>query len=361
MIIGIFGLPASGKTLLFSLLTGTKLDPNVFHKDGMTATALVHDARVDALAAIFNPKKITYASLTFSDLPGFDLGASQNEKVRVMQFIQNSDALLCVVRAFASHAVPWPADCQTPARQLETIRTELLLRDLAIVENRLERIAETEHRRHKLTEDEQRERKVLTAVKAGLEAERLVSQQEIDPRDQKAAGTLGLFTAKPVIVVVNTDEAQFQQQSYPDQEFVRQECAKNGFAYLELPAKIETEINQLEEADRQVFLDEYGIHATGIQSLSAVAYRHVGLISFLTVGEDEVRAWTIKAGTNAKEAAGAIHTSLSKNFIKAEVIPYETFMTLKDMKAAKAQNLVRLVGKEEIVQDGDIITVRAGA
>jgi GTP-binding protein YchF len=360
MIIGIFGLPACGKTTLFSLLTGMKVDSAKLLKEGVTGTALVHDARVDELAAIFNPDKTTYASLTFTDMPGFNLEASRNEKTRVMQFIQNSDAILAVVRAFDNLSVPWPTGCDTPAQQFDTIRTELLLRDLAVVENRLERITETERKRHKLTDDEKHERQTLLLVKEKLEAEQLVSQQEWEANDRKIMGSLGLFTAKPIILAVNTDEQQFEQRSFPDQEYVKAGCTRNGFAYLELSGKIETEISELEEADRELFLKELGFNESGIQRLSQVVYRRVGLISFLTVGEDEVRAWTIRRNTCARDAAGAIHTSLSKNFIRAEVISYDSFMTVKDLKVAKAQNLIHLAGKDEIVNDGDIFHVRAG-
>jgi len=357
--IGVFGLLASGKTTIFSLLTGLKLDPTTRRKDGVAATAPVHDARVDELARIFNPKKVTYASLTLIDMPGFDTSASDNEKTRVTQSILNADALLCVVRAFGTLSVAWPVHCETPAHQLDTIRTELLLRDLGVVESRLERLAWNEHKHHKLTDEEQHERKVLAGIKEKLEEEHFVSQQHLSVRDAKLTSTLGLFTAKPIIVAVNTDEDQFTSRSYPDQEYVREQCAANGFADIELSGRIETEISQLDEADRRIFLDEYGFKESGIERLSRVVYRHVGLMSFLTVGEDEVRAWTIRQGTCARDAAGAIHTKLAKTFVRAEVIPYETFMTVRDLKVAKSQGLIRLAGQDETVRDGDIFHVRA--
>ena len=360
MVIGVFGLSACGKTKIFSLLTGMQLDPATRRKDGVTGTALVHDPRVDDLALIFNPKKVTLASLTFTDMPGFDIEAAPGEKTRVMQFIQNSDALLCVVRAFDNPSVAWPANSETPARQLGTIRTELLLRDLAVVENRLERIAETEKKRHRLSDDEQKEQKLLAAVHEKLENEQLVSRQELTPLEMKTIGTLGLFTAKPIIVAVNTDEHQLSRKSYPDQDHVREQCTANGFAYIELSGQIESEISQFDEADRELFLREYGFTESGIQRLSRVVYEHVGLISFLTVGEDEVKAWTIKRDTCARDAAGAIHTRLAETFIRAEVIPHKIFMTVRCMKLANAQSLVRLAGRDEIVNDGDIFHVRAG-
>ena len=360
MNIGIFGLAGSGKTTIFALLAGVKLTPTMGRKDGVTATALVHDARVDELAKIFRPRKTTYASLTFTDMPGFDPEASRNEKTRVMQFIQNSDAILAVVRAFASLSVAWPLGSETPARQLDTIRTELVLRDLAVVENRQERIAEAERKHRRLSEDEERERTLLAALRRQLEDGQFVSWPRGSERETKLIGSLGLFTAKPIIIAVNIDEDQFSSRSFPDQDCIRAQCARSGFALIELCGQLESEISRLAPADREVLLQEYGFAESGIQRLSQAVYQHVGLISFLTVGEDEVRAWTIRRNTGARDAAGAIHSRLAKTFIRAEVISYETFMTVRDLKAAQAQNLVRLAGREEIVQDGDIFHVRAG-
>jgi GTP-binding protein YchF len=277
-----------------------------------------------------------------------------------MQFIQNSDAILAVVRAFASLSVPWPLGSETPARQLDTIRTELVLRDLAVVENRLERIAEAERKHRRLSEDEERERTLLAALRQQLEDGQFVNQPGGSEREAKLIGSLGLFTAKPVIIAVNIDEDQFSSRSFPDQDRIREQCTQSGFALIELCGRLESEISRLAAADREVFLQEYGFAESGIQRLSRVVYQHVGLISFLTVGEDEVRAWTIRRNTGARDAAGAIHSRLAKTFIRAEVIPYETFMTVRDLKTAQAQNLVRLAGREEIVQDGDIFHVRAG-
>jgi hypothetical protein len=359
MTIGVFGLSASGKTTIFSLLTGLRFDPASRRKEGVTATAPVRDARVDELARIFQPKKITCAGLTFTDMPGFDTAASPGEKTRVMQSILNADALLCVVRAFATPAVAWPANGDTPARQLDTIRTELLLRDLAVVESRLENIAGNERKHHRLSDLEQQERQALTAIREKLEAEQFVSRQELSARDARLTASLNLFTAKPVIVAVNTDEEQLAARSYPDRDYIRQQCAANGFADIELSGRIETEISQLDEADRPAFLAEFGLAESGIERLARIVYRHVGLMSFLTVGEDEVRAWTVRRDTCARDAAGAIHTRLAKTFVRAEVIPYDTFITVRDLKLAKARGLIRLAGQDETVQDGDIFHVRA--
>ncbi|HDQ99142.1 MAG TPA: redox-regulated ATPase YchF [candidate division WOR-3 bacterium] len=360
MTIGVFGLKASGKTTIFSLLTGLSVDPATRRRDGATAIAPVHDARLTELAGIFRPKKTTRAGLTFTDMPGFDSEADPGEKTRVMQAILNADALLCVVRAFVEPSVPWPVNGETPARQFDAIRTELLLRDLGVVESRLERITWTEQKHHRLSDDERREHEVLTGVRERLEAEQFVSRQQLPPTDARLIGSLNLFTAKPVIIAVNTDEEQLGRGAYPDRDYIRRQGEANGFADIELSGRIEAEISQLDAADRRAFLEAYGLSESGIERLSRIVYRHVGLISFLTVGEDEVRAWTIRLNTRARDAAGAIHTRLAKTFVRAEVIPYDSFMTVGDMKLARARGLVRLAGRDEIVQDGDIFHVRAG-
>lgn len=359
MEIGIFGLPRSGKSTLFTLLTG--VEQRSEHKlETRTAVAKVYDSRVEELSKIFNPKKTIFATVSFVDIPGYDLAANQKEKNRILQSIQNSDALIAVVRTFESAWVPWAPGIDNPLKQLETIETELLIRDIEVVENRLARLEEARKKR-KLTKEEERELELLAIIQNGFEENKFVSQVELSQEDSKLLGSLALFTAKPVVVAMNMDEKQFSADDYPEKSTVLRRIKANGFAYIELSGKIEAELSSLTPEDRELFMQELGILESGINRLSRVVYEHMGLISFLTVGEDEVRAWTVKRGTSAKEAAGKIHTDLEKNFIRAEVIPYEDFMTVKDMHLAKSQGLVKLVSKDEIVKDGDIFHVRANA
>ena len=359
MEIGIFGLPLSGKSTLFTLLTG--VEPHSSHKnEAHTAVAKVHDRRVDELSKIFNPKKTVYATVSFTDIPGYDLSANQKEKNRILQFIQNSEAVLAVVRAFKDPSVPWPTEAYTPVKQLETIETELFVRDMEVVENRLVRLEEAKKKR-KLSSEEERETELLHIIEKGFEDNSFASQLEFSEEDMKLLGSLSLFTAKPIIVAINIDEEQLSTGNYPEREALVQRIEQNGFAHIELSGKIEAELVELSEEDRELFMEELGISESGIERLSGVVYQHMGLISFLTVGEDEVRAWTIKKNTPAKEAAGKIHTDLERSFIRAEVIPYEEFMTIGSMQEAKAKGLVKVVGKEEIVKDGDIFHVRANA
>ena len=321
MEIGIFGLPLSGKTTLFTLLTGVEPNASGRKVEASVGVARVHDTRVDELSRIFKPKKTIYATLTFVDLPSYDPAANRKEKNRILQSIQNSDAVLAVLRAFADDSVPWPTGGETPAQQLAAIKAELLLRDMEVVEGRMGRLDEG-FRKRRLTPEEEKERLVLLAVQQALEEEKLVSQLGLSEDDLRLVGSLALFTAKPVIVAVNMDEDQFAAGSFPQEEVVRALCAEHGFALIELSGKTEAEIAALDEADRTAFMEALGIGESGIERLSRVVYEHVGLVSFLTVGEDEVRAWTIRRGTSAKGAAGKIHTDLEHHFIRAEIIPY---------------------------------------
>ncbi|CCU86301.1 MULTISPECIES: redox-regulated ATPase YchF [Mesotoga] len=359
MEIGIFGLPLSGKSTLFTLLTG--VEPHSSHKnEAHTAVAKVHDRRVDELSKIFNPKKTVYATVSFTDIPGYDLAANQKEKNRILQFIQNSEAVMAVVRAFKDTSVPWPTGAYTPVKQLETIETELLVRDMEVVEGRLLKLEEAKKKR-KLSADEERETELLHLIEKGFDENSFASQLELAEDDLKLLGSLALFTAKPIIVAINLDEDQFSANDYPERETLLQRISERNFAHIELSGKIESELMELSEEDRGIFMEELGISESGIERLSRVVYEHMGLISFLTVGEDEVRAWTIKKNTPAKAAAGKIHTDLERSFIRAEVIPYDEFMTVRNMQEAKAKGMVKIVGKEEIVKDGDIFHVRANA
>lgn len=360
MEIGIFGLLMSGKSTIFSLLTGINPEEHVHKNEPLTGVAKIHDERVEKLSEIFKPKKTTYATLSFIDIPGFDTSANRKEKNRIFQFIQNVDSILAIVRAFKNPTVPWPHGAEDPLKQLDTIKSELLLRDLEVVENRLNRLNETEKKK-KLSPDESAEKEILENVMEVLEQEKFVSTAELNDEDLKKIGSLSLFTAKPIIVVANIDEEQFSKGSYPGKEMLMKSCTENNFAYLELSGKIEQELNALSTEDRELFMSDLGIEESGIQRLSKVVYEHVGLISFLTVGEDEVRAWTVKRGATALDCAAKVHTDLAKRFIKAEVISYDHFMEAGSMSEAKNRGLLRLVGREEIVHDGDIVHIRANA
>lgn len=360
MEIGIFGLPSSGKTTLFSLLTGVVPGATAKKGEPLVGVARVHDARVAELSGIFRPKKTTYATLSFVDLPSYDLAANRREKTRVLQHIQNSDAVLAVVRAFEDDAVAWPVGRETPARQLEALLAELLLRDMEVVESRLGRLDEG-HKKRRLSAQEEEERQLLLEIQPRLEEGMPVGRMGLPEERLRLVGSLALFTAKPIIVAVNLDERQSAERSFPDEEAVRARCREEGLALIELSGKIEAEIAALDEADRRLFMQELDIAESGIERLSSLVYRHVGLVSFLTVGDDEVRAWTIRVNSTARSAAGRIHTDLERHFIRAEIIPYSAFMAVRDLAQARKQGLIATSGKDEIIRDGDIVNILANA
>lgn len=273
--------------------------------------------------------------------------------------IQNVDALLIILRAFANSSVPWPEGADNPVKQLEILETELIIRDLEIVENRLIRL-ENQKKKGKLSFFEEKEEELLNKIKDNLEKGIFVSKMELSDEEQKLIGSLALFTLKPTVVCVNVDDNQLMTMKYEGKEKVLEECKKQLFAYMELDGKMEVEINELEdEKERVLFMKELSIEEPGIERLAKIVYNHVGLISFFTVGEDEVRAWTVKKGVSMKEAAGKIHTDFEKNFIRAEVMKFDDLIKYGSEDKLKEKGLWKLAGKDEIVEDGYILTIRA--
>ncbi len=351
MKIGILGLSQVGKTTIFSLLTGIEVD--LYSKELLKGSAKVHDPRVDYLSKIFEPKKTTYATLEFFDTPALVMN-DKKKRNEVFSAIQNVDALLIVVRSFKDDSVPYP-EVESPYEQLKATVDEFILRDLELVLTRIERL---ENAKRKLEQREEMELKLLKRLQPVLEKEELLSTVELTEDERKMIGGFSFATIKPIGVVVNMDEIQFEKKDYETKEKVVELCEKNNFAYVELCGKLEMELNSLSEEERHELLRELGVEETGIQRLSRALYQRFGLISFFTVGKDEVRAWTLKKGSSAVEAAGAIHSDLARGFIRAEIIKYDDFVRLGSEKTVKDAGLVKLVGKDHIIEDGDIITIR---
>jgi hypothetical protein len=360
MDIGIFGLGQCGKTTIFSLLTGVSRENEVHRNESVHGIAKIYDERVIELSKIFNPKKTIFANLSFIDIPAFDLSLSSKEKNKIFQFIQNSDAILMILRGFSDDSVAWAEGTGNVLDQFELIKSEFLIRDIEVVENRISRLEENKKKK-KPTKEEEREEELLRDISVAFESEKYISQMGLDGKDLKILGSLALFTAKPIIVVTNLDEDEFTDKNYPKRDELIEKIRGNGFSFIEICGKMEKEISNLDEEDKKMFMEDLGINETGIERLSKVVYEHIGLISFLTVGEDEVRAWTIEKNLTAKEAAGKIHSDLEKHFIKAEKIAYDDFMKYKNMSEAKKEGAVKIVGKDEIVYDGDILHIRANA
>jgi len=354
MWIGIIGLPYSGKTTLFELLSQRKRSAAELGKKENTAVVKVWDPRVDFLSKFFKPKKTTYATLKFTDIKGLSAKATPGERNKILEEIQNVDALLWVIRAFDSPSVPWESEKLSASQQFEEIKTELMLRDMSVAETRINRL---ENAKRKLNPDEEMELKVLKKIYEYLESEKMLYSSTLGENELRSISSLGFFTLKPCVAVINVDEEKFKSKDFPDQE-MKELSWRNSIPLLKICAEMEEEIMELEEGDRKAFLEDLGVEETGINRLTKVLFSHVGLISFFTVGEDEVRAWQIKTGTPAKKAAGKIHSDMERGFIRAEIVKYDDFKRLGSMKEVKSKGLMKLIGKNEIIEDGDIMEVR---
>lgn len=356
---GIVGLPMVGKTTIFNLLTGTGAETSNFYS-GKTGSnrgiAKIPDPRINFLSSVYKPRKTVYAELEVVDVPGLVRGASEGQGSgnAFLDGVRNTDALLHVVRAFANSEVLHVDGSIDPLRDIETVNLELLLADLELVEKRLERIKSGK----KIKAEQQRELAFLERLRTALEAEQPVHSLDLDPEDQALVKNIGFLTDKPMLLVVNLDEEQAAAGDYPGREQLRAETEKKGISLLEISAGIEAEIAELPEEEREEFMTDLGILEPGIARLARAIYDLLGLISFFTVGEDEVKAWTIKKGTTARKAAGKIHSDIERGFIRAETVRYDDFAAQGSMARVKEKGLFRLEGKEYVVEDGDIINFR---
>jgi len=356
---GLIGLPMVGKTTIFNLLTGAGAETSNF-LTGKTETnvgaARVPDSRVDFLSGLYRPRKTTHAQIQFSDVPGLVRGSSQGKGVgnQFLNAIRNVDLLVHVVRAFVNPDVPHVDDSIEPLRDIETIAMELLFADLEIVEKRIQRIKSGK----KIKKENLLELAVMEKCLNALENEVSIGRLELSGEERLTLKNYSFLTEKPLLLGVNTDEEQFKTKSYPGKGELEAHAAARGLPALEICGKIELEIGQLPAEDREMFLADLGVAQSGVDRLARAAYDYLGLISFFTVGEDEVKAWTICRGTDARRAAGKIHSDIERGFIKAEVVKYSDMESLGSMAKVKEKGLFRLEGKEYIVEDGDVINFR---
>jgi len=349
---GIIGLPLVGKTTLFNLLTQAKAETSAYTGRTRTniRTAPIPDARLDYLASLYHPRKFTPATLEIIDVPGLTRGAG----AAFLASVREVDALLHVVRVFHNEEVIHVEGNLNPVRDLEAINAELFLADLQLVETRLERIAASK----KIKGEIQVEQAALRRCQETLEKEKPLLEAGFTEEEWRLLHHMGFLTTKPMIIVVNIDEVQLHEEHFEGEAEVEAYAGAKGIPVLTLCAGLEAEIARLEPGEREIFLKEMGITEPGIDRLACAIYHRLGLISFLTAGEDEVRAWTIKKGTNARAAAGKVHSDMERGFIRAEVVSYADLEKQGDMSKARGKGLVRLEGKGYIVQDGDIINFR---
>jgi len=356
---GLVGLPMVGKTTIFNLLTGASLETSNFltgKTETNVGTARVPDGRVDYLSGLYKPRKTTYAQIQFSDVPGLVRGSSQGKGVgnQFLSTIRNVDMLAHVVRAFVNPDLPHVDGDLNPLRDVETINMELLFADMEIIEKRIERIKGGK----KIKKENVLELEVLEKCLDALENEISIGRLELTDEERLVLKNFSFLTEKPLLLVVNTDEQQFKSKSYPGRDDLDAYAVGHGLPVLEICGRIEMEISMLPDEDKEMFLTDLGVVESGIDRLARAAYDYLGLISFFTVGDDEVKAWTIKTGTDAKRAAGKIHSDLERGFIKAEVVKYRDLVDLGSMAKVKEKGLYRLEGKEYVVEDGDVINFR---
>ena len=348
-----------GKTTMFNLLTGAEEEVAGFSTgkiDANIGIAKIPDERIDFLSQLYQPKKTTYATIEVVDVPGLVSGSSTGKGVgnQFLDNVRKTDALIHIVRAFNSDDVIHVEGSIDPMRDIETVNMELLFADLGVIDNRIERIKTAK----KVSKENLAELEVLKKCKEGLESGLLIHSLNLSDEEKDHLKTFSFLSEKPMILVINLDEDQFIAKDYPSRDALLNYSKNTNTPLIELCIKSELEIAKLDFEDRQMFLEYLGIKESGIDKLAKTAYDHLGLISFLTAGSDEVKAWTIQKGTNAKKAAGKIHSDIEKGFIRAEVCKFEHLKELGSMQKVREKGLVRLEGKDYIVEDGDIINFR---
>ncbi|MBE5867587.1 MAG: redox-regulated ATPase YchF [Lachnospiraceae bacterium] len=362
MKLGIVGLPNVGKSTLFNSLTKAgaesanypfcTIDPNV----GIVA---VPDERLRLLGDLYQSKKVTPAVIEFVDIAGLVKGASKGEGLgnQFLSNIREVDAIVHVVRCFEDSNVIHVDGSVDPLRDIETINLELIFSDLEILERRIAKVGKTA----RMDKTAGKELALLERIQAHLESGKMAKSLEVEDEDEAEwFKSYNLLTYKPVIYAANVAEDDLADDGVSNEGVakVRAFAAEENSETFVICAQIEQEIAELEEDEKAMFLEDLGLSESGLEKLIKASYSTLGLMSFLTSGEDETRAWTIKIGTKAPQAAGKIHSDFERGFIKAEVVNYRDLLEMKSLAAAREKGLVRMEGKEYVVQDGDVILFR---
>ncbi|MBI3742632.1 MAG: redox-regulated ATPase YchF [Chloroflexi bacterium] len=357
MQIGIIGLPLSGKTTIFNALTRGKIETAAFSSGKLevhTAVVDVPDPRLTALAKMFNPRKTVPAQVQYNDIAGLARGIGEKGGLdgSLLNTIAQNDALLIVVRAFEDASVAHIEETLDPARDLEILQTELILSDLGIVERRLERLQAALKKGTATSKEKEahlKEQSILQKLLPQLEAGKPLRELALAEDETRAVKNYALLSLKPVVVVVNSGETK--THNLPAD-------AHQNLLTVALQGKLEMELAQMSADDAREFLREYGIDEPGLNKMIRLSYQLLGVQSFFTVGEDECRAWTVRVGANAVDAAAEIHTDLARGFIRAEVIAYADMIACGTLAEARKRGVLRLEGKEYVVKDGDILNIR---
>ena len=362
MKLGIVGLPNVGKSTLFNSLTKAgaesanypfcTIDPNI-------GIVPVPDERLKVLGDLYNSEKVIAATIEFVDIAGLVKGASKGEGLgnQFLSNIREVDAIVHVVRCFDDTNVIHVDGSVDPLRDIETINLELIFSDLEILERRISRVAKGAKNDKSLT----KELELLERLKTFLEEGKMAKAFEVnDEEEQEILDSFNLLTAKPVIYAANVKEDDLADDGLDNNyvKAVREFASKEQSEAFVISAQIEQEIAELDDEEKKMFLEELGLSESGLEKLIKASYRLLGLISYLTAGPKETKAWTIKIGTKAPQAAGKIHTDFERGFIRAEIVSYQNLVECGNYNAAKEKGLVRSEGKEYVVQDGDVVLFR---
>jgi GTP-binding protein YchF len=353
MQLGILGLPKVGKTTLFNTLTASRQETDKFAVSDKTniGVANVRDERLERLRDLFKPRRYVPATIQYVDIPGIKKGESA-ESLDLAK-LKTVDALVHVVRAFREPEILHSEGSIDPARDIATLDLELILADHDLVERRLERLEKAVKRG--LNPEEQRERKLLAEViLPALEAETPLREISLDPDDERRLRGFQLLSAKPMLVVLNVNEAEVAAADPAALGIV----LRPAVLAVTVSAPIEEEIGRLPPEEQRDFLADIGLASPSVDRVTRASYELLGLLAFFTVGEDVVRAWTVRRGSKAREAAGTIHSDIERGFIRAEVVRYDDLLRLKTMAACREAGLLRLEGKEYEMQDGDVAHFR---
>jgi hypothetical protein len=359
--IGIIGLPQSGKTTVFNALTGGKADTTSHAQDGLAphiGVVKVPEPRLWVLNDMFHPAKVVPVEAKYLDVSASIKGLAEDKGFggRLLNQLSTVDTIFGVVRAFKDESVPHPQVTLDVGRDIGTLSLELVFSDLAIMERRLERLEDS--LKSAKPQDRpaiQQEKEILLRLKAELESDKAIRELELEPTAAKIITNYQLLTAKPLLIVVNIGEEQLSEAATMEADLNTKYSGKNC-RIITLCGKLEMELAHMEESEAKEFREHYGLKESGLARAIKASYELSEMISFFTVGEDEVRAWPIRRGINAQKAAGKIHSDFEKGFIRAEGIGYDDLIKCGSMAEARKKGVLRLEGKEYIVKDGDILT-----